>query len=393
MCMCRKPLVFPEKNVSEQRSFSLGMLFVLSFFFVLWLTITSLFYTTNIETTPHSLFQYISGISALVLSVGVVILMLLRAGLCQCVSKFGKMTKGVELDIQRSVPHNSSVSSRTPFRRRNSSLPSLPEDPEYHTIPPPSDHTHPEHIPMHHIQVNGNEMAGVFPLGSESDTINDDEEMEENILYGSVGPPHIHLQPNREDGFLFNGLQQQGEDEELQDNSVLTENSQWFKEGTCSPIHHPFSPSGSSINNTPMPSSIGRSITKEEEDELDKLYQLARVGKPPAVGFNTQDATGQYAEIRSPRLPSPPKPENPPSYIESIDPTWYQAPPDSECNFGQSSKMPVATSSLHKYMEDNDTTCSLLFSPPPPLPPRLQESPVDDGVAIYAEINSQQDRG
>lgn len=371
------------------------MLFVLSLFFVLWLTITSLFYTTETETTPHSLLQYISGISALVLSVGVVVLMLLRAGLCQCVGKFGKLTKGVELDLRRSIPHNSSVSSRTPFRRRNSSLPSLPGDPEYHTIPPPSNHTHPEHIPMHLIQVNGSEMAGILPPGSESDmeTFNDDEEMVENVLYGSVGQPQIHLAPEEED-CLFNGLQQQGEDDELQDNSVLTENSQWFKEDTCSPIHHPFSPSGSSINNTPVPSSIGRSITKEEEYELDRLYQLTRASKPPAVGFETQDGTGQYAEIRlSPRLPTPSKPENPPLYIESIDPTWYHAPPDSEYNFGHSSKMPVATSLLQKYIEDDGTTRPLPSPPPPPLPPRLQESPVDDDVAVYAEINSQQNRG
>lgn len=338
----------------------------------------------------------------MVLSIAVFVIALLKAGLGEYIKLKLHMSASIELEMRQASFNNSSISSRTPFRRRHSSLPSLPgeEEPEYHTISavgnrriPPA---LPDHHPMHSLQVDPPRQASVSLLhesGSDNDgeverilqhtmEREEDDVMMQNEGYGVTVPPQLQITdiPNMSTSPMDVQQPPVSEREE--------EDSHWFKEDvTCSPIHLPFSPS-SSTTATPLPlhrTLPNTTTTADEDAELDRLYQLARIGtRRPS----DDTASAMYAEIRAPNkddsssmLPPPPPP------YSSCNP-WYTTPADSDINYSVTNKAMVMDS------KDDELIGGANPSPPPPIPPRLPESPecpnMIGGSQLYAEIDSVQ---
>lgn len=351
-------------------------------------------FVTLDNTTLRSTLQYSSSIIALILSVTVFVIALLKGGLSKFIKLKLHMSNSIELEKMRTSFNNSSISSRTPFRRRHSSLPSLPgeDEPEYHTISvvrrvPPA---LPGHHPMHSLQVEPIKQASVGLL-HESGSDNDGEV--ERILHTTERPGEEDVMMQNEGyGVTMPRLQLEnipdvsGNVIDEPESEAGEEDSQWFKgDVTCSPIHLPFSPS-SSTTATPLPHRAANTTTTDEDAEIERLYQLRRTGTRPSVDDNF------YAEIRSPGkgdssssvLPPPPPP---PYSLCSESAPWYKSGPDSDINYSITNKAVIVPS-------QDDALDETHPSPPPPVPPRPTESPDSPsfigGSQLYAEIDSVQ---
>ncbi len=356
----------------------------------MWAILLGVVYSTDANTQLHTIVQYLSVVSVYMLAFAILIVAFLRLGLFE----FIKTNRtSIELEMQRTAHNNNSVSSRTAiFRRRNSSLPSLPgeEEPEYHTIS--NVRTHQDQYNTHLIQVHSQEIINE-PLDSVSENdgevekifYKEDEPMEENATYGVTMPP-LAMENNGTYGVTMpplvmedNGTYEEAmppsaipyptlmvdtDEFEFQDTDI-DEDSQWFKQTACSPLHQPFSPA-SSVTFTPTPSRIP---TIEEENEIDRLYQRTRAGNPTNNSTGNMSGGGHYAEIR-------PIVDQSPSYSMSVHTMpWYHAP-ESENNYSNSVQ-PIVPSSLETY-DDEEVIPQSIPSPPsspvPPLPPRLEGS-------------------
>ena len=383
-----------DKEIArKQREFSISLLVITILFLVVWAIMISVVYSTQLDTALHTTLQYLSVITVYVLAITILIMALLRLGPLKFFKTNLHMSTSIELEKRRNAQHNSSVASYTAiFRRRNSSLPSLPpdEEPEYHTItvgPIQQDHYR-----THLIQVNSEEIVNHQPLDtvSENDVEvekilyqQEDEQMESNAVYG-VAIPSFELRVPNTSVVVDNNI----EEEEFQD-TAIEEDSKWFDQTACSPLHQPFSPS-SFTTITPLPN---RTVTMEEEMEIERLYQLTRSVNPvhnvasnPAYNYNASNLSNgscgdHYAEIR-------PITGQPPSYSTSHHSTpWYDAP-DSVIDYpNPNTVLQGVTNSLFDEEVTNRPLPSPPSSPAPPIPPRLAESPSDDGnLQLYAEI-------